>query len=125
MAAVGGWVIFHSRNDSVASDWIESITGLSLEVNYRGPDYEAAPWVWEVEHRPTNERIRLGDNRDSLWWSQRSEASFAFPANGDEFDASVYLREGQIWISLSGNFATDTLDLDYEALVVEWAPPVE
>jgi len=99
---------------------VASITGLRLDVNYRGPDYESAPWVWKVERRDTNERIRLGDNRDSRWWSDWSEASFNFPVVGDKFDASLYLRDGQFWILLTGNMAADTLDLDYEALVVEW-----
>jgi len=99
---------------------VKSITGLRLDVNYRGPDYESAPWVWKVERRDTNEWVRLGDNRDSLWWSTWSEASFTFPTEGDKFDASLYLRDGQLWILLTGKFAADTLDLDYEALVVEW-----
>ena len=99
---------------------VESITGLSLHVNYRGPDYQTAPWVWKIERSDTREWVRLGDNRDSQWWSTWSEASFSFPAGGDKFDASRYLRDRQLWILLTGNFATDTLDLDYEALVVEW-----
>jgi len=99
---------------------IESITGLQLEVNFRGPDHDAAPWVWEVEQRDTNEHVRLGDNRDSQWWSTWSDATFAFPMVGEQFDASLYLRDGQIWISLTGKFTTDTLDVDYEVLVVDW-----
>jgi len=99
---------------------VESITGLQLDVNYRGPDYETAPWVWKVERRDTNEWVRLGDNRDSLWWSTWSEDSFRFPSDGDKFDASLYLSDNQFWVLLTGKFATDTLDLDYEALVVEW-----
>lgn len=99
---------------------VDSITSLRLDVNYRGPDYETAPWVWKVERRDNNEWIRLGDNRDSQWWSTWSEASFNFPADDDKFDASLYLRDSQFWILHTGKFAGDTLDLDYEVLVVEW-----
>jgi len=99
---------------------VDSITSLRLDVNYRGPDYETAPWVWKIERRDNNEWIRLGDNRESLWWSTWSEASFTFPADDDKFDASLYVRDNQFWILLTGKFAGDTLDLDYEGLVVEW-----
>ena len=99
---------------------IDSITGLQLEVNYRGPDYEAAPWVWEVERKDTTERRRLGDNRESQWWSKWTESVFAFPAEGDNFDASLYLRDGQFWILLAGKNGTETFDMDYEALVIKW-----
>jgi len=103
---------------------VESITRFRLDVNYRGPDYEAAPWVWEVERTDEKKRIRLGDNRDSQWWSGWSEVSFEFPIDEVEFDASSYVRNGEVWISLTGNFATDTFDIDYEALVVEWTDAV-
>ncbi len=101
-----------------------SITGIRLQLHYRGPDYETSPWVWEVQQSDAAGLVRLGDNRDSLWWQDWTEASFAFPADGDGFDASRYLQDGQIWVSLSGSQAFDTLDVDYEALIVEWTEPV-
>lgn len=102
---------------------VDSITDIRLEVNYRGPDYEAAPWVWEADRSDTAERIRLGDNRNSLWWSDWTEETFTFAVDEDQFDATHFLRDGQIWVMLSGNRAVDTLDMDYEALVVEWVEP--
>ncbi len=100
---------------------VEAITGIRLEVNYRGPDYEAAPWVWQVERRDISERVRLGDNRDSLWWQDWTNTSFTFPGDDAGFDASLYIQDRQIWISLDGSRADDSIDLDYEVLVVEWS----
>ncbi len=102
---------------------VDAITNIRLDVNYRAPSYEAAPWVWQVERRDTSEKIRLGDNRDSLWWEAWADTGFDFPTVGESFDASIYIQDRQIWISLDGTRAEDSLDLDYEAVVVEWIEP--
>src|SRR5258708_2575572 len=101
-----------------------SVTGIQVQVNYRGPSTATQTWTWQLFNWTTNSYVTIGTNASAPSWG--AWMILNFNATGT---LANYVRnsDGQIKVQLLSNNASDAADIDYEAVLVTYSsgpPPV-
>src|SRR5258708_570535 len=101
-----------------------SVTGIQVQVNYRGPSTATQTWTWQLFNWATNSYVTIGTNASAPSWGAWTILNFN--ATGT---LANYVRssDGQIKVQLVSNNASDAADIDYEAVLVTYSsgpPPV-
>jgi hypothetical protein len=92
-----------------------AVTGLKINLNYRGPLKSAQTWTWQIYNWSAASWVTLGTNilaKDWVW----TNLSFNIPAPYTRFINS----QKQIRIQLKSNNASDNALLDYESIAVTY-----
>jgi len=96
----------------------ESMTNLTVKVNYLGPLSTLQVWTWYIHNWTKNSWDPIGTNTGTLGWTGWSILKFSPtgpPAN--------YVRSGDglIQLGTASNNAADDADIDYEAVIVTYS----
>lgn len=94
-----------------------TVTRLWVEMNYRGPGTESQVWTWSLYDWASQEWVSIGDNADLPWWGEWTLLSFA--VSGDPMNY-IHPETLEIQVQSLANNVEDTMDLDYEALRIEF-----
>lgn len=93
-----------------------AVSAMRVKANYRGPALEGQAWVWRIFNSKTKTWERLGDNRDAPWWGSWYLLSFDIAG---EF-ADYINAEDELMLQVQASNESDGMDLDYEAIIIEW-----
>jgi parallel beta-helix repeat protein len=96
-----------------------AITAIQIKANYLGPLKSTQIWSWKLYNWSTGAWVAVGDNAAAAEWSW---SALTFSAAGT---LASYVKSDtrQIRVQLVSNNASDSADLDYEALVITSGAP--
>ena len=97
----------------------EAVTSIQVQANYRGPAIERQVWTWRLYNWSTQSWVFVGDNGSAPWWGDWTMLYFD-AANVGTSSEFINPSTREIRLDMQANNAIDSMDLDYEALVVSY-----
>jgi hypothetical protein len=94
-----------------------SVTNLQITVNYQGPATSSQTWTWQVYDWVHSTYVTAGTNGGAPDWGAWKILTFSVPGTSSDY---VNGSNGQIRVQLVSNNSADSVDIDYEALVVTY-----
>ena len=91
------------------------ITGIQVRVNYRGPAAATQIWTWKIYDWTTSSYTDIGTNATAPDWGNWTLLNFTVSGTPTHY---VRASDGRIQIGLSANNTADSVDIDYEAVIV-------
>jgi hypothetical protein len=105
----------YSVPDNIA---VTSISGLAVQVNYRGPGIRTQSWTFQLRNWTTNSWVTVGDNATAPDWGAWKLLTFHTSGRPADYVSSSRALRLRLW---AGNDA-DAADIDYAAVVLTTSP---
>lgn len=93
------------------------INSFQVQANYLGPATAGQIWTWSLYNWSTQNWVTVGDNTGAPWWGDWHLLTFDVTNSPADF---VEPNTREIRLQVAANNTTDNMDLDYEAILVNY-----